>query len=337
MGEVITQVDQVTSAWLTTVLRKADLITSAEVQTIEVGEQKFARSTIYPLAITYSEPVSAPQQFILKLSNPEHISFEEVEFYQNAEAYTFPIVRCFSVERDANHFHLLLEDLSETHVASPPSQFPMSFSQAELVIDALAQLHAYWWDHADLEPSAHNNNFLHSDIARIDDFVEFLGDRLSPSRRAIYREVGEKFPAIYAARMNQNNLTRIHGDPHIGNFLYPKDPHRNIVRILDWKSWSTEVGPNDIAHMLGVFWFPERRQRFEQQLVQYYHASLKRYGVTDYSYEACWHDYRLAVIRHLFMPAWQWSHHGMVDVWWNHLERIMSAYVDLNCVELFRA
>jgi hypothetical protein len=37
------------------------------------------------------------------------------------------------------------------------------------------------------------------------------------------------------------------------------------------------------------------------------------------------------VIKNLLYPAWQWSWGGMVDVWWNHMERIFAAYQDLNC------
>jgi len=48
------------------------------------------------------------------------------------------------------------------------------------------------------------------------------------------------------------------------------------------------------------------------------HAGLRAHGVTDYSLERLWEDYRLSVIGH----------------WWSHLHRVIAAFEDLDCAAL---
>ena len=77
-----------------------------------------------------------------------------------------------------------------------------------------------------------------------------------------------------------------------------------------------------------------RRRSLEQLLLRQYHDRLCENGVSNYSWEQLWYDYRLCVIRKLFHPPWQWASGIHPNIWWNHLERVMSAYDDLNCREL---
>ncbi len=41
----------------------------------------------------------------------------------------------------------------------------------------------------------------------------------------------------------------------------------------------------------------------EQDFLHLYHDALLRYGVTGYSFEQCWFDYRLAVVGKLFITV----------------------------------
>ncbi len=86
--------------------------------------------------------------------------------------------------------------------------------------------------------------------------------------------------------------------------------------------------------MMAVFWFAEHRARFERQFLARYYNRLIEYGVQGYTWDACWHDYRFAIIGYLTYPAWQWSN-GIPDfIWWHHLERLAQAFQDLDCAEL---
>ena len=54
---------------------------------------------------------------------------------------------------------------------------------------------------------------------------------------------------------------------------------------------------------------------------QLYHAALVAGGVEGYSWEDCWRDYRITVIRELFVPVWQWSSGMQAGVWWLKLKK----------------
>lgn len=171
---------------------------------------------------------------------------------------------------------------------------------------------------------------------RIALFTNFLGDRLSAKRRDIYREVLAGLPVLYTRLMLPRAYTVIHDDIHIGNVLYPRDATIDGVRIIDWQTWHIDLAPKDLAHMMVIFWFPEQRKNLERLLLRHYYDRLCEDGVGDYSWDELWNDYRLCVIRKLFHPAWQWETGHHPNIWWNHLERVMTAYEDLHCRELIK-
>jgi hypothetical protein len=65
-----------------------------------------------------------------------------------------------------------------------------------------------------------------------------------------------------------------------------------------------------------------------------YHQQLLAAGVTDYGWEELWWDYRLCVLRKLFLPPHQWATGHSPSIWWNHLQRVLLAFDDLGCEEL---
>jgi thiamine kinase-like enzyme len=346
MDDIIQSVEGLTPERLTRILRTADDLAQGNVVAVDPQEAQFGVSQIFPLEVAYSvdAPESAPRRMILKLSAESRLGdAKEVIFYQtmmDAQA-DLPLIRCYDAaySEATGRFHLLLEDLSATHESHPPAQLPPTLDRAEQIVDALAQFHAYWHDHANLDVAIATKpteesivESMQADAEAYAGFADYLGDRLSDERRKIIERAIERLPELVKARyLAGKNLTLTHGDPHIGNFLYPKDATRDKLRIIDWKSYGVQPGAEDIAGMIAVFWFPERRARFEIPLLKRYHARLLEGGVTGYDWDACWYDYRLAVIKNLLFPAWQWSWGGIVDVWWNHMERIFAAYHDLNC------
>jgi hypothetical protein len=72
----------------------------------------------------------------------------------------------------------------------------------------------------------------------------------------------------------------------------------------------------------------------EARLLERYHAGLCTHGVTDYSLERLWEDYRLSVIDHLAIAIWQQTLGLPPAIWWSHLHRIIAAFEDLDCATL---
>ena len=120
---------------------------------------------------------------------------DEVEFYALAAPPT-PRQTVASVLRrtfldDGPVFHLLLEDLSDTHFAVSQWPLPPTLAQGEQILHTYARFHAFWWVHPQLETSVGRlrgpqeaRSFLRgirASVCRVDT----LGDRLSPQRRRL--------------------------------------------------------------------------------------------------------------------------------------------------------
>jgi len=346
MLQPITNLDSITPAWVTEVLRKNGILSQGRVVSVERGAGQDARSVIIPLTLDYDDaaPVHVPERVIFKMpageirpgNNPE------VLFYSTlGDSKYLPVIRCLDAVEDpkTGAYHLLLEDLSETHIAYPPSQLPPYRNETEQIVDALADLHIYWWDNARLGSKIGEfptPKTIRYQIEKMEEryylFADFLDDRLPVVWQNIYQRLFRALPDLLIRRLaSRRNLTMIHGDPHVGNFLYPKNPEQDSLRILDWKSYSIDIGVDDMAHMMAVFWFSERRAQLEQPMLRRYYHQLKEKGIQRYQWEDCARDYRLAIARFLLYPIWQWDQGVQPDIWWNHLHRIFTAFFDQGC------
>lgn len=350
-SKLITSLDQVSPPWLTGVLRRAGLLSEASVTEVTYESAATSFSIIAHLRISYDSDSKAPARLFLKFSKPKHpVSTPErgweVLFYRFVAPRTpAPLLRCYDAafSPEQGKLHLLLEDVSDTHYSEPPSQLPPTRKNCELIVQALADIHAAWWEKppwdvigSSLPDRVEVDRRIQEVRERIALFTNFLGDRLSAKRRDIYREVLAALPELYARLMLRRAYTVVHDDTHIGNALYPRNPATDTVRLIDWQTWHIDLAPKDLAHMMAIFWFPEQRRAVERVLLKQYYDRLCENGVADYSWEQLWNDYRLCVLRKLFHPAWQWETGHHPNIWWNHLERVMTAYEDLKCRELLK-
>jgi len=349
---LITNPGDITPEWLTSVLRREGALEGGSVTdiTMETGSTSF--STTVRLRLTYSEDDSGPERLFLKFSLPEYPGSireqgAEVLFYREVAPRTAgPLVRCFDAvfSPETHRLHVLLEDVSNTHFSQPASQLPPTRDQCFGIVDAVATIHSAWWEHPPwrlLGLQQPDQQMIDARIADVRDrtgrFVDFLGERLSSQRRAMYRSIIENLPRLYTRLLDRRAYTVVHDDIHAGNVLYPRNEDADSVRIIDWQTWHIDLGPKDLAHMMALFWFPSRRRELELPLLHRYHERLCASGIQKYPWDDCWADYRLSVLRKLFHPPWQWDTGHHPNIWWNHLERVWSAFDDLECAELLEA
>jgi aminoglycoside phosphotransferase (APT) family kinase protein len=154
---------------------------------------------------------------------------------------------------------------------------------------------------------------------------------LPRERRALYERLLDQAPRRFARYQSRRDMTIVNGDAHVLNTLLPRDSGSDDVRFLDWDSWRIGVGATDLAYMMAVHWYPDRRQRVERMLLDHYHESLVAAGVRDYDRGALDDDYRWSVLWQITTPMWQAVNNIPPVVWWNNLERIMLAVDDLDC------
>ena len=355
MGQWITHIDQATPGWLTEVLREAGYLDRGRVTGVQnVWSLSTPTSSVARLELRYSadSPGSAPERMFLKVAdlatNPDlvrRLHRNELEFYRAVSeiSHDLPVVRCYVAAQnvETGRAYFLLEDLSETHTQME-WPLPPSRSQCEQVVDCLARCHAFWWENARLEEIP-NENILGDVVAQIPTiaagFLDFLGDRFSAERRGIYEHALAALVGLWEHHWRtrigeRRGVTLAHGDSHFWQFMYPHDEVKDRVYLIDWQVWHIGLGADDLAYMIALRWYPERRQQMEGDLLRRYHDGLLGQGVEGYSWEDFWMDYRMGAIRNLFVPAVFWSMQIPAGVWWSHLERAMLAFQDLNCAEL---
>jgi hypothetical protein len=337
---------------LTDTLRRTGALGSGRVCDVTVASTRDTiLSRIIRLRLSYEgADDAAPSLLILKTGHPDrgattwNAGRQEVAFYtQVAAAVPTPATpRCFEAHWSAdNTWHLLLEDLSETHAGPTTWPLPPALAQCEAIVRALARFHAAWWNDPRLgttigawssaEATAAYLRRLADQVAQ---FADRLGDRLPRERRDLYERLLASAPDLVARYHSHRNMTIVHGDAHMWNCFLPKDGSED-VRFFDWDSWHPDTGTDDLAYMIAMHWYPDRRHRFEQPLIDLYHATLAAHRVA-YDRAALADDYRLSVLWLIVRPVWQSANNIPPAIWWNNLERIFLAVDDLGCRELLK-
>ena len=343
----------VDAAYLTGILRRSGALGDGGVRSVEVlSSRATLLSRIARLNLTYegTDAIDAPRALFLKTGLPRRGDSgwiqgrREVAFYTEIAAATTEglVPRCFDAmwDVDTNDWHILLEDLTESHVLATTWPLPPSVEQCEIILDARARFHALWWDDPrlgvsigtrnDTDTAARYTRDLTLHFAR---FADLLGDRLPRERREIYELVLDAVPRLLGRHCSHRNVTITHGDAHVWNAFLPRD-ERDGVRLFDWDSWGVGIASSDLAYMMAVHWYPDRRRRFERSLLDNYHAVLVAHGVRGYARSDLDDDYRLSVLLQIMIPVRQAAYDIPPMIWWSHLERIMLAVDDLGCREL---
>jgi hypothetical protein len=356
MERPIAGAEEATPEWLTAALYQQGVLHQGHVTQVMASPPEAGFSSLtWRLLLSYSSDASSnvPGRLFLKCSRADLVPGEtdtdkvrrEIDYYQRLAPLMMrsPSVPCYAAAYDphAETSHLLLLDVSETHNACVDPCHPENPQRA---VRALARLHAFWWDHPRLESlvgELPTQERLHADWAdgarRTEAFVEMLGDRLPRHWRDTYARVLRSLPNLCRRHLSGQNLTLVHGDAHLGNYLFSRTPNVDETYIIDWQFWHATIGGTDLAFMMAAKWEPEIRRRMERPLLQRYYDTLLEQGVSGYPWDQCWDDYRLSVILvSIFIPVWQWSLFG----WQADLlavERGMRALDELGCAELLDA
>ena len=340
-------------AALTATMREAGVLDSGAVSEVAVvSDRPMLVSRILRLGLTYAgNAPDAPKTLILKTPLPAFAKTlwrggrHEVTFYRELARLMPPslVPACFggAWNEEALTWHLLLEDLTDTHQMATQWPLPPSVPRAEAIVRALARLHAAWWDDPRLGVSVgsfatpeqmteHGKVFA----GHYQRFADHMGDRLSAERRAIYDRFIAAMPRLLERYHARRHLSIAHGDAHVWNFLVPKDAGSDDVRVFDFDNWRINIPAQDLAYMIALHLFPERRAALERPLLDCYHETLVAHGATGYDRPALDRDYRHAVLWHITKPVWHWVIEIPPVIWWNHLERIFLAVDDLGCRDL---
>ncbi len=353
----IVSADQITPEWLTAVLRQGGHLKQGAVtavapqgsQTDTAEGPGFHKRNRIDIRYSSDATRSAPTRLYLKAQDGalhKDAGEHEVAFCRSVAAQMPlpPTPICFDAtyNSESGAYHLLLEDVSETHQTIHPEE-PARSSDLDRMLAALATVHAFWWGRQQLGQrvgTLPTTEAIRTSFTQLENvfpaYVDYLGDRLSVERRGVYERVLERYPSVLTRRLAQlQTLTLVHNDAHTGNFLLPRHVREQRVFLIDWQQWGVDVGLHDVAYLIALSWYPERRARMEHRAVRGYYEQLRQNGVAGYDWQACWDDYRMQVISNLLVPFWAWVFQGAHWGYhrWHQLEKAMLAIQDLHCEE----
>ena len=335
---------------LTDALRRSGVLGQGRVCSVDVEHAYPAIvSRVLRLRLTYeADDGAAPGSVIFKTGLPRRTSDshtpgrQEVAFYGKVAPLSPAglVPRCFDAawDEETKAWHLVLEDLSDTHTAPTAWPLPPTMAQCKTILEALARFNAAWWDDPRLGVSigdwidqAAYAPRLQILATHFTAFVDRVGDRLSGERCDLYRRLLDATPRLFARYQSHRNVTLIHGDAHAWNVLLPKDVQSGDVRLFDWDTWRIGIPSNDLSYMMAMHWYPDLRRHRERPLLDHYHVALLAQGVGGYDRRALDDDYRQSVLLQILTPVMQAAYDIPPWVWWNNLERILLAVDDLDC------
>ncbi len=234
---------------------------------------------------------------------------------------------------------LILEDLRSTHTNPPWPDRPTDIEVYEASA-VLARLHARWWEAPELGSTL---GTLHTEMSlrtmvygfrdHLPGFFNDLGDDLPFADRVLLEDVFNSSLRPWLRLLERRALTIIHGDAHPWNFLFSRSG-QGMPYLIDWQLWHPDVGPKDLAFMIGLHWDRTARAKLELPLLHFYHQELIGAGVNNYSFDDLFLDYRRCLVRNLTFPIILWAHGDPRESWRHRLDYALAAYRDHDAAEL---
>ena len=306
--------EDLTPGWMTAALRAGEL--DVEVSSLSVrsfGEGAGMLSRLVRVELEYGAG-HGPKSVVVKMPTPNEanrqtaIDFQnyrrEVLSYRelaNQTTARMPIVYYADII-GLDKFVLVMEDLAGYR---PGDQvIGATAEEARLAMTAMAELHAPFWDRVEgpefefIPPhyrSYHADALHQGAIAVWDNMVTVAGDALPPEMAALK----DRFLAAILRLQEWITAaprTIVQGDFRMDNLFFGQSPDQAPIAICDWQAPLRCKGAHDLAYFLSQSLPIDVRREHERELVALWQAGLVEGGVTGYSAEQAWEDYRRAVL-----------------------------------------
>ena len=324
-----TTTDEITTEWLTEVLLSSGAITT-DTAVIDFTVEQLSGAGYIGL-VARINPIYAPAQsdgpssLIFKYSSPDPnfrqgaqgLYAREVRFYQELSKQidlTTPDCYYATFDPETGHSILLLEDLA--HLRANDMAEGCGLADMETAVTHLAQHHAQWWQNPKLKTidfldpmnstTTEGHEWFKSCWEQYEDkLTDAFPDCYIPAN---YLHLGyhaiEQMMAINE-KLASSPFTLIHKDTHLDNMMFAAQEGDPAITFIDWQCCGYGPGVSDIAYFI-IFSVPVKlRRQEERNILRAYHNTLVAHGVTDYSFEQCWRDYRLSFFRSFYVSvAW---------------------------------
>ena len=297
---------------LTRLLRLQGNLSRGNIIAIEITKVfETPPSNLAKITVTYSPdvPVDSPKFILLKIPKAHKLlrGKREIDFYTKIAPLltNIPLVPCVTTfyEQKTGISYLFLKDVSATHTTKERDK--ISLLQFQLILDALACLHAKLWDYPNLEdlvgesPQEYFKKEYINNENNYKALVEQLKEQIIIDERKIFEKFLTNASKLILKRVeNGRNMTLCHPENHHENFLLPYQNNNGYAYIIDWHQYRYWWGAKDIVSLVNRCLVPEK-MHLVPNLLQFYYRKLVEYGVKNYSWDDCQNDYRLGIIDYL--------------------------------------
>lgn len=335
-------------------LHSTQLISNIEID--EIIESNTALIIKFKILIKEDGHKDLTRQFFIKTikyNSQNHaydeLSIKEVEFYkfiQKLKDIKLPVAQCFDayISEDKSKYLLLLEDLSNEFFSSEK----VDFTSENIWISAacsLAKFHATFWNLHQMNSNSllidtmeDVNSYIKNTYESYEKFINYVENRFDVETFTIFDHALKISVVLETERYkricSKNNITIIHGDSHIYNYMFAHNQDKAPI-IVDFQFWGLGIGARDVAHLTRVSFPKDFNEEFHQLIVRKYYEELLEHGVQGYSWDTCWNDYRKQVASMLLIPMIQYAFFNLkYEDWINDISSLISNYKILHCEQL---
>ena len=282
------------------------------------------------------EGAKTPLKLRVKVGSAAVFGRGEVDYYVRtfvglADA---PLVRCHHAEADDTHYHLLLDDLTDSH--QNQDDVPVTEGYGRALVESLTQLHAHRW--AQPPPDAVGiDASLRQAHAGLPVMLDAMEEGFSAADRAAVREVFDALaPALGRRAGDPAGFSWVHGDLNPGNILAPRAGQGRVL-LIDYQPFLdppplSGLAMSDLAQAMVLWWPQEVRRTWAPALVHHWHARLHSGGAGYASAGRLREDWQLCVAQTLAVPASRCAEPGAVTgmrwLWETHVRRALAALAD---------
>ena len=315
--EPVVAVEKITDTWLTQVLIKSGRLNPAarvvDVQREPCGTGQLGDS--YRFRLAYDPALAGPATLVGKFASKDPTSRDfgsrsgyyrsEIGFYTDLAprlSMSIPTAVHASLASNLTDFVLLMEDLAPARQVD--QLLGCNADESARVLEQAAALHAASWHDGSLAatdwlqgPVGIFTHVTDNFAAVVNGFPELCGDLVPESdlrEAARLIEYADAWKQIFS-----DPQCLWHSDLRADNVLFEASSGNKPVVVLDWQGLGFGRGTIDVAYWIGTSMTTENRRVHERELVAHYHAALVGHGVTDYSADRCWDDYRAHAIHGL--------------------------------------
>ena len=299
--------------WLSRVLQDGGYpnATVTSVTAKDVGTGQVGRCIRYSMQFDGATGSEVPRSLVAKFTSDDPVSRQtgkdmktyltETHFYREiAPKVQISVPRCYYANIDdegLNHL-ILMEDMAPGEQGDQIAGCSVAIARQAVL--ELVGLHGPTWCDSrwfDLLGSSADGPFADTRTlfrTMLPEFGMRFAARLSEPHMSFINAIGQAEDCPMFNLINENFALE-HYDYRLDNVLIDQTVEPARVTAVDWQSVRVGKPLNDVAYFLGSALEPEVRRMEEQAILKEYYAGLIDCGVTNYSFEQCFEDYRKGV------------------------------------------